>query len=159
MIETANRNDRFGLKEGDSYIGTDGHHHHFHEGLKEGDWYVGTDGHHHHYHDVVSVHKKFSIKNFIKKIKKSMFTSNNIKHEEYANRHKGLVEGQLYIGSDGHHHHYHAKRDYKDDSEDYKHHTYNARRLRKRLAKALFTFLVILAIAVVAYAAYIYTIE
>lgn len=152
-----NRNDSFGLKEGDTYIGTDGHHHHFHEGLKEGDLYVGTDGHHHRYVDVASVHRKPTLKSIMNSLfKKKKETSNDI---DYSDRHKGLKEGQLYVGSDGHHHHYHAKRDYHDSSEDFKRHSYKVHKRRQMLSHVLFTTLSILALVIICYLIYIYSVD
>lgn len=154
-----NRNDQFGLHEGDTYIGTDGHHHHFHEGLKEGDWYVGTDGHHHRYHDVAYVHRRFSFRKLLKNFKDTFTISTDDDFEDYADRHKGLKEGDLYIGSDGHHHHYHPNRRYYDSSQKYKEYNYHHHHRKKKLARLLFILLTFVAIIIVGYVAYIYSVE
>lgn len=155
----SNRNDKFGLKDGDSYIGTDGHHHHFHEGLKEGDTYIGSDGHHHRYVDVASVERGFFGKMLLRMKSLFSFSKSSKQLDDYEGRHKGLVEGQLYVGSDGHHHHYHAHRNYNDSSQDYKRSAINSRRMRKIIFHYLFITLTVLAICVICYAMYIYSIE
>lgn len=40
------------LRDGEIYLGVDGHHYRYHKGLEKGDVYIGSDGHQHHYHGV-----------------------------------------------------------------------------------------------------------
>nr|MBP7472381.1 hypothetical protein [Prevotella sp.] len=157
MSNQKNRNDIWGLKNGDTYVGTDGHHHHFRKGLKEGDVYTGTDGHHHHYHDVASVHLHvFSLRNLHRIFNKYNHMG---KYENHSERHKGLIEGQLYIGSDGHHHHYHNSQKTIDASEVFKNNSLNRYRRNKLMIKSLYYSLNILAIIIILLMLYVYSVE
>lgn len=94
--------------------------------------------------------------------------------EIWEKKHAGLKEGDLYIGSDGHHHHYHPgqhhhashhhsgshhhSHGYADDqSELEKRHRLTSARKRKLFGHILFVVLLILSIAIIAFVAYIYT--
>lgn len=70
-------------------------------------------------------------------------------HHHHSSSHHNLKEGELYLGSDGHYHHYRKNRNRDDETERYKHNAIRNSRIRRAVANALFTIMMVMAVLVI----------